>query len=312
MSTANKDLVSVSCKFDPPLKLGEGPIYRAKDSTFHFLDLWALKSYKVKLDPKTADRDYSVPAIEHPFEQFISVQYFASNRPGYIAGYLHGIGYVEEATGHLHVLKELIDDKHKGLLKMNDGVVDPKGRFWIGEIDIKTQKEIGLGFTNVPIGRLWRYDPDGSVHLMIDGGLAISNGISFSPDFKTFYLNDSFGQLVYAFDFDLEAGTISNKKIIRDYRGTKIEPDGLVTDVDGNLWIALNGGNAVIKMAPSGEILQTYPVPAKLVTCPAWAGENRDYLLVTAGTCDGDNGGQIFKIKTDTKGMPDFEYTFPN
>lgn len=309
MSKNFADKVSISSKFEPSLELGEGPIYRPRDSTFHFLDLWAKKSYVVKLDPKTADRDTSVPAIVHPMnDDFISVQYFASNRPGYIAGYYQGIGYVEEATGKLHKLKQLIDDRTTR--KMNDGVVDPKGRFWIGEIDVKTQKDIGLGFTNVPIGRLWRYDPDGSVHLIIDGGLAISNGIAFSPCFKKFYLNDSFGQLVYAFDFDLEAGTISNKKIIRDYRGTKIEPDGLVVDVDGNLWIALNGGSAVIKMKPTGEILETYPIPAKLVTCPAWAGENRNYLLVTAGTSDNDNGGQIFKIETDTKGMPDFEFTF--
>jgi len=309
MSSDNKDLCTIAIKFDPPLKLAEGPIYRAKDSTFHFLDLWDDQSYIVKLDPKTADLDPSVPIIKQPFQEFTSVKYFSTNRPGYIAGYYDGIAYIEEATGKVHPLEKLVEDR--SVRKMNDGVVDPKGRFWIGEIDVKTQKDIGLGFKNYPIGRLWRYDPDGSVHLMLDGGLAISNGLGFSPDFKTFYLNDSFGQLVYAFDFDLEKGTITNKRIIRDYRGTKIEPDGLVVDVDGNLWIALNGGNAVIQMAPSGEILKTIPVPAKLVTCPAWAGEDRNWLLVTAGTFENDNGGQIFKIKTDTKGMPDFEFTFP-
>lgn len=35
-----------------------------------------------------------------------------------------------------------------------------------------------------PVGRLWRYDPDGSLHEM-DSGITLSNGMGWSPDSKT-------------------------------------------------------------------------------------------------------------------------------
>ncbi len=44
------------------------------------------------------------------------------------------------------------------------------------------------------------------------------------------YLNDSVGQKSYAFDFDLETGSISIQRLIVDMRGTGGEPDGLVVE----------------------------------------------------------------------------------
>lgn len=44
------------------------------------------------------------------------------------------------------------------------------------------------------------------------------------------YLNDSMGQKTYAYDFDLENGEISNKRVLVDYSGTDGEPDGLVVE----------------------------------------------------------------------------------
>ena len=36
-----------------------------------------------------------------------------------------------------------------------------------------------------PKGKLWCYDPDGSLHLMLDGGSVCGNGVEWSPDNKT-------------------------------------------------------------------------------------------------------------------------------
>lgn len=38
------------------------------------------------------------------------------------------------------------------------------------------------------------------------------------------------GQKTYAYDFDLETGAISNKRVLVDYAGTSGEPDGMVTE----------------------------------------------------------------------------------
>jgi len=44
------------------------------------------------------------------------------------------------------------------------------------------------------------------------------------------YINDSLGMVVYAFDFDLESGSISNKRVLVDRRAEGGEPDGAVIE----------------------------------------------------------------------------------
>jgi len=38
------------------------------------------------------------------------------------------------------------------------------------------------------------------------------------------------GQKTYSFDFDLETGLISNRRLLIDFRGTEGEPDGMVLE----------------------------------------------------------------------------------
>lgn len=44
------------------------------------------------------------------------------------------------------------------------------------------------------------------------------------------YLNDSMGMKITALDFDLETGNVSNQRTLVNFRATKAEPDGLVTE----------------------------------------------------------------------------------
>ena len=44
------------------------------------------------------------------------------------------------------------------------------------------------------------------------------------------YLHDSVAMVVFAYDFDLEAGTISNRRLLIDRRDSFGEPDGLVVE----------------------------------------------------------------------------------
>ena len=88
----------------------------------------------------------------------------------------------------MEIVKEIIPKEKRDELRFNDGSVDAKGRFWLAEID---KKAMIYGPNQVPAsygppkGRLWRYDPDGSLHKMLDGGVVCGNGLGFSPDNKT-------------------------------------------------------------------------------------------------------------------------------
>lgn len=59
---------------------------------------------------------------------------------GYICAYESGIGLVDVVDGvygKIQVVKDIIPESERGMRRFNDGGVDPKGRFWFGEVDKK-------------------------------------------------------------------------------------------------------------------------------------------------------------------------------
>lgn len=240
--------------YRPPkgrMVLGEGPMYRASDSTLHWFDVLSNPSelYILPTDPVTG-----LPAGEariHQLKDSISVAAFRKNKPGsYIAAYYQGICFLDEGGGEFEIVKEIISTNERDQRRFNDGGVDARGRFWLAEIDVlatafplgNIPEEYG-----VPRGRLWRYDPDGSLHCMLSDGIVCGNGVKWSNDNKTsefvlqivfrvklrkesVYLNDSVGMKITAFDFDLETGSISNQRTLVDFRDAGGEPDGMVVE----------------------------------------------------------------------------------
>ena len=60
--------------------------------------------------------------------------------------------------------------------------------------------------------RLYRMDTDGSLSVVLDG-MGLSNGMGFTTDLKLMYYTDSFGRRIYAFDYDVESGELSNQRV---------------------------------------------------------------------------------------------------
>lgn len=48
--------------------------------------------------------------------------------------------------------------------------------------------------------------------------------------YRVVYFHDSVAMVVYAYDFDLETGNISNKRLLIDRRDSFGEPDGMVVE----------------------------------------------------------------------------------
>lgn len=173
---------------DPPMILGEAPIYRASDSTLHWVDCLANppELHILPLDPSTGDAKGRARVLK--LSDSVTVHFFRRNTPGsYICAYYQGVAFLDEETGRLDVVREIIKTEDRDKLRFNDGGVDCEGRFWLAEIDIKA---MAYGPNKLPedygrpIGRLWRYDPDGSLHEM-DDGFICGNGLAWSPDNKT-------------------------------------------------------------------------------------------------------------------------------
>ncbi|KAH9220727.1 hypothetical protein DL95DRAFT_477914 [Leptodontidium sp. 2 PMI_412] len=319
-STENIDGGPVWYRNTPPNLLGESPIYRACDSTLHWIDCYSTPCavHILTVDPSTGEAIGRARILEVPFGRITSI-YFRKGTPGsYICGYQQGIALLDEKTGGVVVLKELIKKEDSEAWAMNDGGVDPQGRFWIGEVDMKALfakmggKSLPEGYGS-PRGRLWRYEADGTCTIM-DTGIGCGNGIGWSPDGKCMYFNDSVPQITWRYDFDRETGKICNKmKIIGDLPQGVLN-DGCVVDQEGNLWVAMFMLNCVMVYTPEGSLLKTIRFPAKLITCPTWGGRGNDILFITSAqplpedAAPGDEGGHVFRYKTELKGMAKHEF----
>ena len=206
-------------------------------------------------------------------------------------------------------------------MRFNDGAVDCKGRFWAGETDQEGSQFPLSDKSHRPKGRLWRFDPGGTVTEFLSG-IYCSSGIGWSPDNKYMYYNDSVGRITRRFDFDPEAGTISNGIDFADFREPDDlppprtakelperllggEPHGLVMDTEGNVWTAIWDKGCVLCFKPDGELVREVRTnDARYTACPAWAGENLGILFCTSAKvwgAGGANGGKLWRFDAERR-----------
>ena len=188
---------------------------------------------------------------------------------------------------------------------MNDGACDPQGRFWAGT----------MAYDESPgAGALYRLELDGSCTTVLTG-LTIANGIGWSPDGRTMYLNDSGTGCLDAFDFDGSSGAISAPPHARRHGDRPgVVPDGLTVDEDGGIWVALWGGGAVRRYGPDGTLLATVPAPGRATRPRARsAGPTVATLFVTTARAGLDDdararqpdAGRVFAIAgLGVRGLP--------
>ncbi|HVN14595.1 MAG TPA: SMP-30/gluconolactonase/LRE family protein, partial [Anaerolineales bacterium] len=190
--------------------------------------------------------------------------------------------------------------------RFNDGKCDPAGRFLVGTMD-NEEKE--------PSGSLYSFDGKTMTRLLTN--TRISNGLTWSPDYKTFYYIDTPTHLVQAFDYDLKSGQLANSHVEIRVPESLGWPDGMTSDMDGNLWIAMWGGAQVTKWNPNtGQLLEQIHIPAPHSSSCAFGGRDMNELYITSARKDLSadelakypHSGGVFRVKTNVTGMPSFEF----
>ncbi len=132
-----------------------------------------------------------------------------------------------------------------------------------------------IGFNGV-----YRVDPDGEIALLASE-FGRPNGIAFSPDESTLYVDDTERRSVRAFDVN-EDLSISNDRVFIDMDTDEPgSPDGMKVDTLGSLYVTGAGGVWVI--SESAEHLGTIAFP-ELPANVAFGGDDRKTLFVTART----------------------------
>jgi gluconolactonase len=191
--------------------------------------------------------------------------------------------------GTLTILAERYNGKR--LNSPNDIVVKSDGTIYFtdppyGLVNQKEGKEL-------PFQGVFRISIQGKLTLL-DDTFERPNGIAFSPDEKTLYVDDSSQKVIRMFDVESD-GTITDGRIFADLSnpGETGVPDGMKVDFEGNVFCTGGGGLWVIdpKGKPLG-IIQIPEVPSNV----AWGDDDFKTLYITART-------GLYSIRTTTGGV---------
>ncbi|MFY1631765.1 SMP-30/gluconolactonase/LRE family protein [Solwaraspora sp. WMMB335] len=180
-------------------------------------------------------------------------------------------------TGPPRLLAELAPDPPG--VRCNDARVGPDGRLWIGTVS--PGRSGG--------GALWSMDGDGRLRRHW-GGISHGNGIGWSPCGDTVFVVDSGAGTLSRAAFDRAAGPGDPTVILRIDPSVGI-PDGLAVAADGTLWLAVWGGNCLLRLAPDGTVTGRVELSERNVTSCAFAGAQLTLLAVTTAADDVDPGG---------------------
>jgi gluconolactonase len=197
-------------------------------------------------------------------------------------------------TGKSYILSGLYDGKPYNSL--NDVSIDEQGRIYFSD-----PRYLGHEPVDQPGFAVYRLDPDGTVQRIItDGGK--TNGVLVSPDQKTLYVvsNDNgwldFQRLkegqktaqgrhvLQAYDLAAD-GTASNRRVLVDYHPYS-GPDGIIADVDGNLYAAVRSENrpGIVVYNAEGKELAYISTGKELPTNVGFgSGDESNVLYVTSG-----------------------------
>ena len=282
--------MQVELLFDTKAALGEGPVWDVHTGTLYWIDIINKRIH--------ADADILLELDE-------TIGCLALRRSGgLVLTKRFSFWVCESDTLQLIFLAGLTGEPANN--RFNDGKCDPRGRFLAGTMDMGEKD---------PNGSLYSFDGK-SVGKLLDG-VTISNGLTWSPDHKTFYYIDTPTRTVRAFDYDFETGAIADPREAVRVPESLGWPDGMTSDTQGNLWIAMWGGAQVTKWDPvSGQLLERIPVPAKNVSSCAFGGRNMNELFVTSARVALDEdalkqfplAGGVFRLETDVEGVPAFEF----
>jgi len=275
--------------------LGEGPLWDVDQQRLYFIDSFGCTVFRCTAGGCEI-RAWDVPAK-------IGSIALRRDGSGAICSLQTGFHALDFKTGECTLIHDPEPDKPA--TRINDGKVDRRGRFLAGSMDTM---EAG------PNGALYRLDPDFRI-TKLDDGIIVSNGPCFSPDDKIFYFADSWSGEIWAYDYDIETGTISNRRTF-----TKIDAarggaaDGSTVDAEGCLWNAQVYDAKVIRYTPDGRIDRVIEMPVKKVTSVMFGGPNLDILYVTSMAKpplprfpgDGVQRGSLFAIHgLDIRGVPE-------
>jgi xylono-1,5-lactonase len=245
--------------WDLKADLGEGPVWVERDAALWFVDIKRQKVYR--FDPESGDqRDWHAP------EQVGFV--LPARSGGFVAGLQSGLHHFDPASGAFSLIVEV--DPGLPDNRLNDGVVDAKGRIWFGTMDNGERARNGAFYC---------FD-GGELRRTSLGGIAITNGPAVSPDAGRLYWVDTIPGSISACDIGARGELGPSREIVR-IPAKEGHPDGPTVDAEGCIWIGIYSGWEARRYSPDGELLERVRFPVSNITKIAFGGPDLKTAFAT-------------------------------
>ena len=141
---------------------------------------------------------------------------------------------------------------------------------------------------------VYRLDLDGTLTLVIDDFIA-PNGLAFSPDESTLYIDDTSARTIRAFRLNPDL-SLSGGEVFVDMHGDygRGAPDGMRVDTDGRIWCTGRGGVWVVE--PNGRRLGIFELDEEHAANLCFGGPDFSMLYLTADT-------SVYSVETAVRGI---------
>ena len=245
--------------WDARCSVAELPVWDAAGRRLLFCDINGKRINALSID--TGEREtWDFPEVVGSFGLCRSGRLVVAQR--------HHVVLFDPKLGTLTDLTANVEEPRTN--RLNDGKVGPDGAFWVGSMDENSPRQ--------KVAALYRVTADGRITKQQDG-IAVSNGLAWSPDGRTMYHSDSTAGVIQAWDFDPTTGSRTGHRILATLTSDDGRPDGAATDADGNYWSAGPSAGCLNCFSPAGELLRKWAFPVPGPTMPCFA---EDWLYVTS------------------------------
>lgn len=294
----------------------EGPA-AAPDGSIYFTDITATYNYVGRpleqqggvirrYDPKTG----KTTVFQSPSAMATGIE-FGPNGQMYVTHAAHLgtrlVTRIDLATGLGYVSAYRFNGRPFN--SPNDLAADHQGRVFFSD-----PRYIGDESIDQPVMGVYRIDTDGTVSI-VTADLGKPNGVALSPDQKTLYVASvgksetdrllqpvptrSALEGIVAYDIQPD-GSVKLNRLVVDYlaaptRAEKNGPDGIDTDVHGNIWGTQGNWKAVVAYRPDGTELGRIPLEEGATNVEFGRGAEADVLYITGRT-------GLYRVKVKTRG----------
>jgi len=273
-------------------ELGEGPVFDTVTGSLFWCDI---------IGQTVFAGDTQTGLIKTlGFGEPVSAVFLTDTDQLLVAG-ASGLYQLDSKTGKRELLLPI--EKDNLATRANDSRVAPGNAIWFGTMGRKL--ETGAGAV---------YHIKDGVCTALFSPVSIPNATCFSPDGRTAYYCDTPKRAIMKVEIDPASGLpVAPPCLFTDLSADGLNPDGAVTDLEGNLWNAQWGAGRVACYNPDGQFIKAVSLPATQVTCPCFGGPDLKTLYVTSASeglkpqqhKEQPLAGAVFAIQLDVAGLPE-------